>query len=99
MHLHPEHDVPPTRSDKGAATLDRGASRRALTPREAEIVALVTEGYTNRQIAQHFGLSIATEKRHISNIMIKWRCANRAHMAAKAAVRLHAVQESLRSAS
>ena len=97
MNLHQEPGLRLSDNDEAVFVPRGGVSRRALTPRETEVVMLVTEGYTNRQIAQHFGLSVATVKRHISNIMIKWRCANRAHIAAKAAVRIASVQENLRA--
>ena len=64
-------------------------NRRTITHREAEIVVLVPRGYTNEQIAASVGLSVATVKRHLSIVMLKWCCANRAHLAAKVALLLN----------
>ena len=55
--------------------------RRALTERERSVVRLVARGWTNRQIAAELDLSVATVKRHLANIMIKWDCANRTEVA------------------
>jgi DNA-binding NarL/FixJ family response regulator len=42
-----------------------------LTPREAEVVKLVAEGYTNKQIAQALVISEKTVERHRANILEK----------------------------
>jgi two-component system, NarL family, response regulator NreC len=42
---------------------------RTLSPREREIVQLIAEGKSNRQIASHLGLSINTVAAHRGNIM------------------------------
>jgi len=42
-----------------------------LTPREKEVMALVTEGYSNKQIASHLNLSIKTVETHRANVMAK----------------------------
>ena len=52
-------------------------NRRLLTPRETEIADLVAEGLTNPEIARSLGVSTSTVKSGLSNIMIKWNCANR----------------------
>ena len=55
---------------------EAGGERRAtlpngLTPREAEVLALVAAGKTNRQIAEALYLSQKTVARHVSNIFTK----------------------------
>jgi DNA-binding NarL/FixJ family response regulator len=45
--------------------------RRPLTPRETEIVKLVAESYTNRQIADALVISEKTVDRHRANILQK----------------------------
>jgi DNA-binding NarL/FixJ family response regulator len=39
-----------------------------LTPREQEVLALLTEGYTNKEIATKLFISEKTVKSHLSNI-------------------------------
>jgi DNA-binding CsgD family transcriptional regulator len=51
-----------------------GAARRApspLTPREHEIVLLITQGLSNREIADELVISPATAARHVANILAK----------------------------
>jgi DNA-binding NarL/FixJ family response regulator len=43
----------------------------SLTPRETEILRLIVEGYTNRQIGQELNISIRTVEGHRSNISDK----------------------------
>jgi DNA-binding NarL/FixJ family response regulator len=43
----------------------------ALTPRETEVVKLVAESYTNRQIAEALVISEKTVDRHRANILEK----------------------------
>jgi DNA-binding NarL/FixJ family response regulator len=43
----------------------------SLTPRERQIVALVTEGLTNRDIAERLFISEATARNHITSILDK----------------------------
>lgn len=44
---------------------------RILTEREVQMIELVVEGQTNKEIAAHVGISEETIKRHISNIFDK----------------------------
>ena len=60
-------------------------NRRRLTTRETKVVELVTLGLTNAAIGREMGVSAATVKRYLSNIMIKWNCANRTQVAVKSA--------------
>ena len=53
-----------------------------LTPREREVLALVAEGRTNRQIAEALFISDKTASVHVSNILAKLGVANRAEAAA-----------------
>jgi ATP/maltotriose-dependent transcriptional regulator MalT len=49
-----------------------------LTPREREVMALLAEGLTNRQIAERLVISEGTAIRHVSNIFGKLGVTNRA---------------------
>jgi DNA-binding NarL/FixJ family response regulator len=42
-----------------------------LTPREAEVLALVARGYTNREIAERLVISVRTAGLHVSHILRK----------------------------
>src|SRR5262245_37488021 len=54
------------------------AERGALTEREAEVLALVASGKTNREIARALRISEKTVARHVSNIFMKLGLPNRA---------------------
>jgi DNA-binding CsgD family transcriptional regulator/tetratricopeptide (TPR) repeat protein len=55
-----------------------------LTPREAEVLALVGRGYTNRQIAATLFISVKTASVHVSHILHKLGAPNRHEAAATA---------------
>lgn len=48
-----------------------------LTPRELEMVGLVAEGYTNKEIAVRAGISVKTVEAHLANIFVKLEVDNR----------------------
>ena len=48
-----------------------------LTAAEARVLRLVSESKTNREIASSLGISPATVKRHLENILRKLRVRNR----------------------
>ncbi|MGE0160125.1 MAG: LuxR C-terminal-related transcriptional regulator [Gemmatimonadales bacterium] len=65
------------------ARLEARAERRpaqtfGLTPRELEVLRLVSDGRTNRAIAEALSLSERTVDRHVSNIFAKLDVATRA---------------------
>jgi two-component system response regulator NreC len=43
----------------------------SLTPREIEILKLIVQGYTNRQMAEELGISIRTVEGHRANVLEK----------------------------
>ncbi len=55
-----------------------------LTPREAEVLALVARGYTNREIAATLVISVKTASVHVSHILRKLGAPNRREAAAVA---------------
>jgi DNA-binding CsgD family transcriptional regulator len=75
----------PTRSDD-AAPEDTGDAldRLGITRREREVLALVADGRTNRQIAERLFISDRTASVHVSNILGKLGVANRAEAAVAA---------------
>jgi DNA-binding NarL/FixJ family response regulator len=50
--------------------IDR-SSRRRLTPREREILQLLAESKSNKEVASFLGISVKTAETHRANIMIK----------------------------
>ena len=56
-----------------------------VTPREREVLALLADGLTNRQIAERLVLSEHTVHRHVANILRKLDLPSRAAAAAHAA--------------
>jgi DNA-binding CsgD family transcriptional regulator len=58
------------------------AEQLGLTPREAEVLALVAAGRSNRQIAQALFISPKTVSAHVSNILAKLGAAGRIEAAA-----------------
>jgi len=55
-----------------------------LTPREGEIIQLMTGGYSNRQIASALHLSEGTVKNYVSNILGKLGVSDRTRAVLKA---------------
>ena len=83
--------------DRGEAPLSRGLAGKivqylasgapvdqpvSLTPREDQVLRLVAEGGTNRDIAAELSISDATVKFHLSNILGKLHLENRAQVVA-----------------
>jgi DNA-binding NarL/FixJ family response regulator len=56
--------------------------RAPLSPREAEVAALVAEGLTNRQIGERLHVSTRTAENHVENICNKLGFTSRAQVAA-----------------
>jgi DNA-binding NarL/FixJ family response regulator len=60
--------VPP---DSGASPSDIPKLTRRLTPREREILQLLAEGKSNKEVAGLLGISVNTAEAHRANIMLK----------------------------
>jgi two-component system nitrate/nitrite response regulator NarL len=60
--------------------------RITLTPREQEILSLLAQGMSNKQIAGRLDISEHGTKRHVANVLAKLNCPNRT-MAAALAIR------------
>lgn len=61
-----------------------GSENEVLTPRETEIMRLMTGGYSNREIAEALSLSEGTVKNHVSNILSKLHVRDRTRAVLKA---------------
>jgi DNA-binding CsgD family transcriptional regulator len=84
-------ELPPPGPPPGQASpgQDGGPGRRAsgefgLTPREREVLALIAEGRTDRQIAAALFISPRTVAMHVSSILAKLGVPNRGSAAAVA---------------
>jgi DNA-binding NarL/FixJ family response regulator len=76
-----------TRSDAAASAYDEGSrsvSHSRLTERETQVLRLIVEGNTNREIATTLVLSPRTVERHIANVYAKLGARNRAGVTAYA---------------
>jgi DNA-binding CsgD family transcriptional regulator len=73
--------APPAGAAAPAAGLPAPAAQLGLTPREAEVLALVAAGRSNRQIAQELFISPKTASVHVSNILAKLGVAGRVEAA------------------
>ncbi len=74
-----ERDRPaPAPRPSGAVTGVPGALPDGLTPREAEVLALVAEGFSNAEIARGLHVAPATVKTHINNLFSKSGVRDRA---------------------
>jgi DNA-binding NarL/FixJ family response regulator len=69
-------DTAPTHGEEGRV------DALGLTPREAEVLALVARGYTNREIAEALVISVKTASVHVSHILRKLDAPNRREAAA-----------------
>ena len=63
---------------------DKGRKDYDLTTREAQILKLMTEGYSNMEIAEILVISINTTKAHVANILQKLDVDDRLRAALKA---------------
>jgi DNA-binding CsgD family transcriptional regulator len=64
-------------------TASPGMPDDALTPRQAEILALLRQGKVNKEIARELGISLGTVKQHVHLLLRKLQVRNRT-MAAQA---------------
>jgi DNA-binding NarL/FixJ family response regulator len=69
-----------------AAGLLSGRSRYGteLTPREAQVLALLADGKGNAEIAQELGLTVKTVQNHVSHVLLKLRVRDRTQAAFRA---------------
>ena len=63
-----------------AASGHAGAPEVELTSREQEIVRLIDEGLSNKQIAARLGIETATAKNHVHNILEKLQVERRSQI-------------------
>lgn len=59
----------------------KNSTRSPLTPRETEILALISDGYGNSEIAERLHIGLGTVKGHIRDILEKLSAADRTQAA------------------
>jgi DNA-binding CsgD family transcriptional regulator len=70
--------------DLGTTPAPAAAEELGLTPREAEVLALVAAGRTNPEIAERLYITAKTASVHVSNVLRKLAVTNRGEAAAVA---------------
>lgn len=79
--LNREIPVPPQLSKHLLSHARNGSSvprRSALTPREQQVLALLADGLTNKEVARRLGISENGAKRHVASILTKLNTPSRA---------------------
>ncbi len=73
------------RSERPRRALASSVAAEILTPRELATFRLVGQGLSNREIARHLGVSVATIRTHLNNAYDKLGSASRVELALLAA--------------
>jgi DNA-binding CsgD family transcriptional regulator len=58
--------------------------KASLTGREREVLELVANGHSAKEIGKRLGIAARTVERHTENLRLKMRARNRAHMITRA---------------
>jgi DNA-binding CsgD family transcriptional regulator len=66
---------------------ERGSDEFRLTPRERDVLALLAEGCSNKEIARALGISVHTAKFHVGSLLDKFDATGRTDAVAHAARR------------
>ncbi|PZT70683.1 hypothetical protein DN402_32705 [Streptomyces sp. SW4] len=75
-----------TRRDRAVLVTCRAVAHPAgLSPRETEVLAELTRGRTNREIAGRLGVGVRTVATHVEHLLAKLGVPNRAAAAGRAA--------------
>jgi len=74
-------------SQEASERLSTYFSNEALTPKEVEVLKLVAQGFSNKEIAARLGKAAGTIKIHVQNILEKLGASDRTHAVTIAAQR------------
>ena len=80
MYIHSVMVRPLLRELLPSPPASESTPHEPLTPRESEVLRLLAQGFTNRQIAEKLHLSIRTVESHRENVMDKLNLASRADL-------------------
>lgn len=81
------HEVVDAEEGGGFAAMPEVERRSLLTPREAEVLAAIAEGLSNKEIARRLDISLHTVKFHVESLFRKLGARTRTQALAKAAAR------------
>ncbi len=73
----PQDLLDSARGRGGPRSIRRSGPRRSLSRQEVSIVRAIAEGHTDREIADHLAIPIATIKSHVRSILRKTGAVNR----------------------
>ena len=73
--------LPSDASASGAGMAPEKSEMTQLTPREQEVLRLISSGLTNRDIAQQLHISEGTVKTHVTHLLSRLNLRNRAQLA------------------
>lgn len=65
-----------------SSAVPQTSSQPRLSARGAEVLALLAEGFGNKEIAQRLGVGSETVKTHVRNVLVALNARNRAHAVA-----------------
>ena len=82
--LNPELATQVLRRLTNGTTGQRELPAERLTPREQEVLGLLVQGKTNREIAQALNISVGTVKAHVEHIIAKLGVSDRTQAAVRA---------------
>ncbi len=71
LYVHPAMTRALLKEISTSPTTTKEAPVETLTPREIEVLRLIAQGYTNRQMADMLSISVRTVESHRSNLMGK----------------------------
>ena len=74
-------------SQEASERLSKFFSTESLTPKEVEVLMLVAQGFSNKEIAAKLGKAAGTIKIHVQNILEKLGASDRTHAVTVAAQR------------
>ncbi|MGH2353507.1 MAG: response regulator [Chloroflexota bacterium] len=69
------------------STLPPAAGQERLSPREVEVLRLIADGFSNKEIAVRLSVSVATVKTHLEHILQKLQVSDRTQAAVQAVTR------------
>jgi len=82
--LRRDRQLAPAAVHQGREPEGQVAPKGGLTPRELEVLRLVSDGTTDKEIAARLNISQRTVKNHLHNILAKLQLQNRVQAAAYA---------------
>jgi len=74
-------------SQEASDRLSTFSRNESLTPKEVEVLTLVAQGFSNKEIAAKLGKAAGTIKIHVQNILEKLQASDRTHAVTIAAQR------------